>query len=277
MPCAVHPVVTPLIPPDALRHLPALRWVKEKPRKTGIFLDLDGTLCALVDDPAQVQLPRETRAYVEGLSSLYRSVVIISGRAASALATIVDLPGVEYVGNHGLEIRRDGQREVLLPSPDAERMRAVGEALTEGVVCEGTFLELKELSHAIHYRRASDPEATRTCILQALRALELSGIRLTEGKRLVQVRPDVALDKGTALELLVKRGRLRSILYAGDDTTDLDAFRAVSKARDRGSLRAVLIAVHHDDTPAALLAQADYAVEGTAGMQRFLEWLSVSF
>ncbi len=152
-------------------------------------------------------------------------------------------------------------------------MRAMGEELKARVHCEGALLELKELSHAIHYRRATDLEKARDCIMESLAKMDLSGARITEGKMLVQLRPDYPLDKGRALEAIVAQEEIRQVLYAGDDTTDLDAFRSIETARRKGVIAGHTICVRHLDTPDELLSTADLTVEGPEGMQHLLGWL----
>ncbi|MCJ2520001.1 MAG: trehalose-phosphatase [Candidatus Thermoplasmatota archaeon] len=262
------------IPPNALDNLEHLQPLKDERDETGIFLDLDGTLCQIVDAPDAVEMPSLTRRYLEALSAKHKIVVIISGRAASTLLRIVNIPSIIYVGNHGLEIIEGGKRRILLPEGVAARMRSLGETLRSSIDCEGILLELKELSHAIHYRRAANPVKARECILRELDEIDLAGVRMTEGKLLVQLRPEYPLDKGKALELLVKERGIRRILYAGDDTTDLDAFRSVAELVKGGSLRGYRIAVRHPDSPARLLQLADYSVEGVEEMQQLLEWTS---
>jgi trehalose 6-phosphate phosphatase len=264
-----------LEPPAALDHLDALHPLKERRGRAGIFLDLDGTLCPLVDMPERVRLPPDTRKVLKVLADLYRSVVIISGRAAPFLKQLVDIPSILYVGNHGLEVIEAGKRRVLLPEAIAERMRRLEGELKASVHCEGALLELKELSHAIHYRRAPEPEKARDTILRELERLDLDGVRITEGKMLIQLRPACPLDKGEALEMIVKEKGLDTVLYAGDDTTDLDAFRELSRLRDDSAIRDYKVAVRHPDTPLELLRAADYRVDGIEEMQQLLRWLLV--
>ncbi len=135
-------------------------------------------------------------------------------------------------------------------------------------------MELKELSHAIHYRRAPDPKKIRDVLLDDLRKLNLEGTRITEGKMLIQIRPDYPLDKGTAVLRIVGERSIRRVLYAGDDTTDLDAFRAVSEERGRGNVVGSLVVVMHPDTPRDLLRMADFTVDSVEAMQNLLEWLA---
>ncbi len=248
--------------------------MKNQRDEAGIFLDLDGTLTPIVDTPEAVEMSSLTRGYLEGLSSMYREVVVISGRAASALVRIVGLPSVTYVGNHGLEVIERGERRILLPEKVALRMMSLGEALKDSISCEGALLELKELSHAIHYRRAPDPAAAKECILRELQEIDLQGVRLTEGKMLIQLRPDFPLDKGKALELLVRERGIQWILYAGDDTTDLDAFRSIAELVREGTVRGYKISVLHPDAPAELRRMGDYYVKGVEGVHRLLGWMA---
>lgn len=260
--------------PDVLSSLHRLRPLKEHATQGGLFLDLDGTLCHLVDAPDKVVLPPETRDRLRLLSRRYGLVAIVSGREAAALARIVDLPELAYVGNHGLEIIEDGSRRVLLPDYVAARMRQLGEELAS-LDIEGTLLELKELSHAIHYRTAPDPTLARDRILEALERIDLDGARIMEGKMLVQVRPDFPLDKGRAVETLVAERALEYLLYAGDDTTDLDAFRSVTALQREGKVLAFKVVVVHGDTPASLREQADFEAEGVEAVAELLAWLAV--
>ncbi len=103
--------------------------------------------------------------------------------------------------------------------------------------------------------------------------MDLEGVRITEGKMLVQVRPDYPLDKGKTLELLVKERGIGWILYAGDDTTDMDAFRSIEDLVRDGGRRGYSIAVRYADSPPSLLEMSDFSVDGVTGMQQLLGWL----
>ena len=252
----------------------ALENLKSHPEETGIFLDLDGTLAELVDVPEAVRLPAQTRVHLRSLSNRYRSVVVISGRAASAVRDIVGLPHLTYVGNHGLEIIESGEHRIWLPESDASRMRAMEDVLRQSIQLEGVLLELKELSHAIHYRRAPNPHMARARILALLEGLALKGVQIREGKFLVQIRPDVPLDKGTAVERLVRERGITKVLYAGDDTTDIDAFRVIGTLERAGVIEGYRIAVVTPDTPEGLLSVGDLRAEGVQELQDLLRWLA---
>lgn len=259
-----------------MESLDALQALKDHPEETGIFLDLDGTLAELVDLPESVKLPPRTREYLARLADRYLSIVIISGRAASAIQGIVQLPHLTYVGNHGLEVIESDERTVWLPAPFASQMRALGELLRQSIDRPGVALELKELSHAIHYRGAPDPAEARTRILSALEALPLEDVRIREGKFLVQLRPDASLDKGTAVERLVRERGIERVLYAGDDTTDLDAFWSIGNLMGEGDIEGHRVAVWYPDTPPELLEQGDLSADGIQDIQALLGWLAQS-
>ncbi len=261
--------------PRVLDDPAALLPLRRDPRGSALFFDLDGTLSPLVDDPRQAPFSTAMRRLVERLARRYALVAIVSGRSAEALRSIVGLERVVYVGNHGLEILRDGHREVLL-SPDLIRRLGVIarelEARLQGR--PGIFFEEKELSLAIHYRRAPDPEAARRFILDVLASMDLEGFRIKGGKMLLQVRPDVGVDKGTTVMLLLRRGGLARALYAGDDQTDLDVFRAFREAGGR-DLHLISIGVVDKETDPEVIRACDYVVEGITGMGKILEWLLV--
>ncbi|MFQ5908086.1 MAG: trehalose-phosphatase [Thermoplasmata archaeon] len=261
------------IPPDIEENLAAVQPLRDYAGETGLFLDLDGTLCELVDLPEKVQFHQATRDLLQALQTRFASVVIISGRSARSLESIVQIPELTYVGNHGFEVLEQGKRRVLLPEPHASRMRAIEEMLPDAIDVEGAALELKELSHAIHYRGALNPRKARKDILRALGRLHLRDVRILEGKFLIQVRPDAGLDKGTAVTTLVQERGLRVLLYAGDDTTDIDGFRAILNLGAQGDRVGIRLAVSYPDTPAALLAAADFVVPGVEGMHEMMEWM----
>lgn len=251
----------------------ALEPLRGDPRGSALLFDLDGTLSPLVDDPRQAPFPPETRALVEGLARRYALVSIVSGRSADALRSIVGLEGVVYVGNHGLEILGDGGREVLVPPDLVQRLAAIARELAPSLEGRpGIFFEEKELSLAIHYRRAPDREAARRFILETLASVDLGGFRIRGGKMLLQIRPDIGVDKGAAVMMLLRRAGLAKALYAGDDQTDLDVFRTFRRAGGAGR-HLISVGVVDSEADPEVVGACDYVVEGIAGMRRVLGWL----
>lgn len=199
-----------------------------------IFLDYDGTLTPIVEDPAAAKLPDRTKKVVEQLAKHY-SVAIISGRDLIDVQNMVGIGDIAYAGSHGFDIagpsgryRFDGRGKSFLPSLD--RAESELPKALEGI--PGARIERKRFAIAVHYRqvdRLKLDELERRFDEVLYRYPEL---RKTTGKEVLELRPNVDWDKGTALLSLIDTLYADSSkvlpVYIGDDDTDEDAFRAVS-------------------------------------------------
>jgi trehalose 6-phosphate phosphatase len=146
--------------------------------------------------------------------------------------------------------------------------RSILDELRRAVALPGLVFEDKGPLIAVHYRQAADPTAARQAILDAISAAPM-GRRFArhEGKMFVELRPPVpAVHKGTVVRHLAAQHSLRSVLYLGDDVTDIDAFRALREATD---LRGTSVVAASQEAAPEVLAAADYRVEGVDGV----EWL----
>lgn len=202
-------------------------------RPLAVLLDVDGTLAPIAPRPADARVPEETRRVVQALVTLPGvHVAAVSGRAASDSARLVGVPGIWVLGNHGMETQSpDG---ALHADPDAQRFDgAVASAARElerlARETSGALVENKRWTLSFHYRLV-DERSVAALVAAAREIGESAGLRVTEGKKVVELRPPVAVDKGTASVALVERvGALDggAVLFAGDDNTDEDAFRAL--------------------------------------------------
>jgi trehalose 6-phosphate phosphatase len=237
----------------------------------GLLFDIDGTLSPIAPTPREAQL-------YPGAADLLRDaqrcvhVGIVTGRAVVDGARLVNVDGLTYIGTHGLEWCEGlpGQHEVaLIPQalPYVESGRAVLDiAERELADLPGIIVERKSVGGTIHYRLASDPEQARIHILTTLEAAaQAAGMRMGEGKRVIEVLAPLTVNKGEALRRFVEQFRLRGVIFAGDDRTDLDAVLEVRKLRQEG-FAAHAIVVQHLDTLPALLEHADTLVRGVEGM-----------
>jgi trehalose 6-phosphate phosphatase len=231
-----------------------LARLRDEPEQAAVLLDVDGTLAPIVARPELAVVPEETRSEVRRVGERYALVACVSGRSGAEAARLVGVEGVVYVGVHGLEL-----------APEAERWR---ETLRPFAAEQWPWLEDKGLTVAFHWREAGDEaEAVRTLEDIAGRA-EALGLEARWGRKVLELRPPVAADKGTAVRaLLVERG-LRRALYAGDDTTDLDAFRGLD-----GLEVAVRIAVASPEAPSGLAEAADLVVGSPAELLDILRSL----
>jgi small conductance mechanosensitive channel len=243
----------------------------------GLFTDLDGTLSPIAPTPEEASVPAEVKEALAALRRRARVVAVISGRPAAQAQKMVDIDGLVYVGQHGLETWAEGKVSL---APGAEEYLDIIARVADEVAgvarMPGVFIERKGITASIHYRKAQDPEAARSAILAALvRSPNASGLKITEGRKVVEVRPPLPVNKGTILKSLVKEHGLRGALYLGDDVTDMDAFYAVHELRETGGLQALGIGVVSPENRPDFLAVIDLKLTSVEEVERLLRWLAV--
>ncbi|HJU88056.1 MAG TPA: trehalose-phosphatase [Gemmatimonadaceae bacterium] len=238
-----------------------------------IMLDVDGTLAPITSRPDEATVPPETRRIVAALAARDSvHVVLVSGRAASVARKMVGVANVWTIGNHGYEISGPDGEELVDPQVAGYRplmAQAARKLMTQVAHVPGVIFEDKTWTHSIHYRLAEPGVVPRlrAAVEETGRHL---GLRITEGKLVLEVRPPLRVDKGTSVLTLAQRlDGFRdgaSIIFIGDDRTDEDAFRAL-RARTN---RAVAVRVTHgDDTPTA----AEFTATDTPEVREILQWL----
>ena len=126
-----------------------------------------------------------------------------------------------------------------------------------------------------HWRGAPDEDRARTHLEGLAQEAETAGLAIHWGRKVLEIRPPVPVDKGQAVRDLVLRSGVRSALFGGDDVTDLDGFAALAALVDEGELdHAVRVGVRSDEGPPEILEQADLTVDGIEGFQRVLAELN---
>jgi len=193
---------------------------------------------------------------------------------------MVGLPELLYIGNHGME-RRQGEEVWAHPGAAAARraidaaLAEIGAALADTPLAMTTIIENKRLTGTVHYRLAADPDAARAALAPLMAAAAARhGLRMTEGRAILELRPDIVVNKGTAIADLARERGLRGAVFLGDDLTDVDGFRALRALRERGDLMACCVAVVGPETPPAVLAATDGAVQGVDGCVALLTVLA---
>ena len=219
-----------------------LARLAEDPTRAALFLDVDGVLAPIVPRPEDARVPDETREELRRLNERYALVGCISGRAGADAQRIVGVPDLVYVGNHGLEL--DGEAA------------GWGERLQRFLVdVAWPATENKQLTASLHYRGSQDEAASRAALEDVKARAEREGFVARFGRKVLEVLPPLDAHKGTAVRQLLAARNLGRALYAGDDTTDLDGFRALD-----GLELAVRVAVSSDEGPAELREAADLVV-----------------
>ena len=233
-----------------------LRRISENPSKAAIFLDVDGTLAPIVEVPEDAAVPEATRDEVLRLAGRYALVACVSGRTGADARRLVGIEGVRYVGTHGLELE-----------PEAEEWRERVHAFAATVEWPP---EDKGLTVAFHYRGVDDEEAAVAYLEDVAERARAYGLVALFGRKVLELRPPVHADKGTAVCRLLVDSGLQRALYAGDDTTDIDAFRGLASA---GLEVAVRVAVSSAEAPPGLEADADVVVPSPAALLEVLRAL----
>jgi len=244
-----------------------------------VALDIDGTLAPIAPTPEAAVVPASTR---RALGRLARApdvhLALVTGRAANDGRRLVDVSDSWTIGNHGIE---------LIDPTGALRVNALAEAFAPTIAQAarllsgplggfgGVFIEDKAWTLSVHVRlaaRADVPRVEQT-LTEVARQLEL---RVIQGKEIFELRPPISINKGTALLELAAalgvtdhRGSLGgSLIYAGDDRTDEDAFRAL-RARQWNA-----VTLHiGEGTTHGIATEAEFVLPDPPALRELLDWL----
>lgn len=240
-----------------------------------VMLDVDGTLAPIAPRPAEAAVPEETRRALAHLAVRPGvHVALVSGRAARDALRMGGTDKVWVLGNHGIElVTPDGESHAdPRAEPYRDAMARAAQALRERTAdIRGVLVEDKVWTLSVHYRLA--PEGVERRLHSLLEELAHAlGLRVTQGKKVLELRPPVRIDKGTAVLTLARQlGALdpgASVLFAGDDRTDEDAFRALRERLPRA------VTVRVTGGEGGWETAAEFTVPGTNAMRELLEWLA---
>lgn len=257
----------------------ALEPLRSEPGRTAILTDVDGTLAPIVERAEDAAVPAAAREALEALSERYALVGCISGRRAEEARRLVGLDSLAYAGNHGLELLLPGETS-LLPDPSiagregeaAEFLAAVdGERLAPA----GLRQEDKGPIQALHWRGSEDEAAAESRAHEIANEAGKAGLEPRWGRKVLELRPAGGGGKDGAVASLLADTQLDRATYAGDDRTDLDAFRRLRELHEEGRLAAaVCVGVLSAEGPAELAEECDVTVGGLDGWLAILQWLA---
>jgi trehalose-phosphatase len=236
---------------------PLLIDLAAEPGRAALLLDVDGTLAPIVTRPEDARVPDETRSLLHELAARYALVACVSGRSSGEARRIVGIEELFYVGTHGLEL-----------APGAAVWRDQIERFAATVDWPPEWIEDKGLSLSLHYRQSSEPEQSRLALERIAEAADEVGLYARFGRMTLEILPPVEADKGTAIRSLLDERGLTRALYAGDDTTDLDAFRALD-----GLELGICVALSSSEAPEALMEAADIVLDGPEELVELLRAL----
>jgi trehalose 6-phosphate phosphatase len=261
----------------------ALAPLRSAPRETAILLDIDGTLAPIVEHASDAHVPESTRQLLIAVADRYGMVGCVSGRRASEARAMVSIGTITYLGSHGVEMLRSGWTEARLDGSVADWVRRIQEfgreADTAPVRRLRVRLEDKGAIVAFHWRGAQDEPAAHAAVQDIARRAEQAGLATHWGRKVLEVRPPVPFDKGAGIRrLLAESGaEITNALYVGDDSTDLDAFRALAELVDEERLtHGIRVGVASDEGPSQIVSEADLVVEGPDGVRELLGLLTTA-
>jgi trehalose 6-phosphate phosphatase len=235
---------------------------------SAVVTDIDGTVSAIAPTPAEAMVDPGAKAALALLAERLAAVAVVSGRGPQDGAAMVGLPELIYVGNHGLERIARGtpwtHPVAAAAQPSIAAALAEIESAARSVAdMPWLLIENKGVTGTVHYRLAPDQIAAAALLEPLARsAADRHGLRLTLGRMIFEVRPALAVNKGTAIRELAQDLGLRGIVFFGDDVTDVDAFRALRELREAGEAATLRVGVLGPDTSPAVLAEIDLSVVG---------------
>jgi trehalose 6-phosphate phosphatase len=256
-----------------------LEPLRAEPARAAIFTDVDGTLAPIAARAEQAAVPAAASEVLARLSERFGLVGCISGRQAADARRLVGLDGIAYAGNHGLELLLPGDET---PRPDPSLVGRGREAAEFVAALDPETLRAVELRRedkgpiqALHWRGAANEASAEGRAHEIAVAAGHAGLEPRWGRKVLELRPVGGGGKDAAVAALLAADGLDRAAYAGDDRTDLDAFRRLRELREAGELTAaVCIGVVSPEAPPELRDASDLTVDGPRGWLAILEWLA---
>lgn len=253
----------------------ALAPLRADPQRAAVLFDIDGTLAPIVEHAADAHVPEGTRQLLIGLSRRYGLVACVSGRQASQARAMVSIGSISYLGSHGAELLRAGWTEAKLDPGLVEWARRIDEFGRQADTAElrrrRVRIEDKGPIIAFHWRGAPDEDGAQATVQALAEQAQGEGLSTHWGRKVLEVRPPVPIDKGAGIRSFLEGTGITSALYAGDDVTDLDAFDTLDALVAEGALsHAVKVGVGSEEGPEQITGRADVVVDGTDGVKELL-------
>ncbi|CAN5810747.1 hypothetical protein BH23ACT12_BH23ACT12_13280 [soil metagenome] len=255
---------------DATEQIEVLRRERSQ---TGIFLDFDGTMAPIIDDPEAVEIVPGGPPVLAALSRLYPVVAFISGRGAADLYARVGIEGPRYFGLYGAEEMTPGG---LIQPPEAAEWRRIISSLSEQATqlirahaLTGCEAENKDLALSLHYRNSGQIEAPESLASWAMQAAVTHGFRLGTGRMVLELKPP-KVSKAEAFLRLAGEYGVQNALIAGDDSADVEMMQQSAGAVPGVLLRVGVVSA---EAPAGMLENSEYQVASPQEVVELLERL----
>ncbi|XP_057501725.1 probable trehalose-phosphate phosphatase J [Actinidia eriantha] len=275
-----------------LHHPSALEMFEQitkasKGKQIVMFLDYDGTLSPIVEDPDRAFMSDAMRAAVRKLAR-YFPTAIVSGRCRDKVYSFVRLAELYYAGSHGMDIKgpskgskyENGAHQAVLFQPASEFVPMINEVykalLEKTKSTPGAKVEHNKFCVSVHFRCVDEKKWSELALQVRSVLKDYPKLRLTQGRKVLEIRPTIKWDKGKALEFLLESLGFANCtdvfpVYIGDDRTDEDAFKVL---RERGQGFGILVSKIPKDTNASYSLQEPSEVMDF--LQRLVRWKRLS-
>ncbi len=256
-----------------------LEPLRADPARAAILTDVDGTLAPIVERPEQAAVLPRASELLATLNASFGLVGCISGRQALEARRLVGVDEIAYAGNHGLELLLPGDEEPRLDPALAGQERSAAEFVagldSAALASAGLRLEDKGPIQTLHWRGAEDERGAEARAHEIGAAAGRAKLEPRWGRKVLELRPVGGGGKDAAVAALLATDGVTAAVFAGDDRTDLDAFRRLRELREGGELKsAVCVGVVSPEAPPELAEEADLLVDGPAGWLTLLETLA---
>ncbi|KAH9626475.1 hypothetical protein KSS87_006435 [Heliosperma pusillum] len=253
-----------------------------KGKKIVMFLDYDGTLSPIVQDPEKAFMSDEMRAAVKEVAKHFPTA-IVSGRGKDKVYDFVKLKELYYAGSHGMDIEgptNNKNDKSILCQPASEFLPMINEVYEKLVqktsTIEGAKVESNKFCLSVHFRCVDEKKWPELAEIVKEVLNNYPELKMTNGRKVLEIKPTIKWDKGNALEFLLEAlgfANSKDVLpiYIGDDRTDEDAFKVLRK-RKQGF--GILVSKFPKETNAAYTLQDPTQVMHF--LQRLVEWKQVS-
>ncbi|VVA92158.1 unnamed protein product [Arabis nemorensis] len=240
-----------------------------KGKEIVMFLDYDGTLSLITEDHDRAYITDEMREVVKEVAVHFKTA-IITGRSTDKVQSFVKLNGIHYAGSHGMDIK-----EVMF-QPASDYLPMIDEVVKilkeKTKAIPGATVEHNKFCLSVHFRRVDEKGWAALAEQVKLVLLDYPKLRLTQGRKVLELRPSIKWDKGKALEFLLNSlgiAESNDVLpvYIGDDRTDEDAFKVL---RERGQGLGIVVSKTAKETNASYSLQDPYQVKEF--LKRLVKW-----
>lgn len=261
------------MPEDLFQHLKELESFKTP--QTAIITDIDGTISEIVPQPDEAIVGSEMKETLRKIGDKFKLLAFITGRTIEKARRMVNVEGALYVGIHGMEYQKNNH---IVYDPKTSRYRSqineLEDKLGKKLDLPGIIMENKRTCLTIHYRLNKNHERARETILNAIKSLKLSSeLKISEGRKIVEIKPQIGNNKGAIINKIIDEFQINHLIYMGDNTTDVDAFKEIKSLDKCDSFQGISIVVLSTETPQYVMDSADYYVNQVSELVKFFNWL----